>query len=221
MLHQLKWHSSIGTVTARHKDRPKDLAKPRRERRRQENESEILDAAEALFAARGFERATMADLARASRFALGTLYNTLGSKEEILHRVLARHLTAMRAEANDAEARAKTPRDKLAARILARVHYLARHRAFFALYVSKVPGHSTVPSGKLGGEVLASVRWDLARTSRLFRAHRAGGCDAATRALLFYGATRAFVVERVLRSAKPPTDGEVLSAVHALLDGLM
>ena len=48
-----------------------------------------------------------------------------------------------------------------------------------------------------------------------------GGCDAATRALLFYGATRAFVVERVLRSAKPPTDGEVLSAVHALLDGLM
>ena len=45
--------------------------------------TDILKAAESLFAEKGFHGATMADLAAQSEFSVGTLYKFFGSKEEV------------------------------------------------------------------------------------------------------------------------------------------
>jgi TetR/AcrR family transcriptional regulator len=55
----------------------------RRERERLRHRSEILDAAEAVFAEKGFHRTTVDDIAARSEFAVGTIYNFFESKEQL------------------------------------------------------------------------------------------------------------------------------------------
>jgi AcrR family transcriptional regulator len=55
----------------------------RRERERQRHRTEILDSARQVFCSRGYERATMADIAAEAQFAVGTLYRFFRSKESL------------------------------------------------------------------------------------------------------------------------------------------
>ena len=55
----------------------------RRERERLRHRGEILDAAEAVFAEKGFHRTTVDDIAARSEFAVGTIYNFFESKEQL------------------------------------------------------------------------------------------------------------------------------------------
>lgn len=60
----------------------------RKERERARHRREILDAAERLFAEKGFHGATTEEIARRAEFAVGTLYKFFASKEEIYTAVL-------------------------------------------------------------------------------------------------------------------------------------
>jgi len=60
----------------------------RKERERARHRREILDAAERLFAEKGFHGATTEEIARRAEFAVGTLYKFFKSKEEIYNAVL-------------------------------------------------------------------------------------------------------------------------------------
>jgi len=66
----------------------------RRERQRKEREARVLRAASFLFARRGFERTTMANIAGRSRLAVGTIYNYFRSKPEIILALLRRDASA-------------------------------------------------------------------------------------------------------------------------------
>ncbi len=55
----------------------------RRERERQERRSSILDAAEEVFRDKGFDHATMGDIARAAELSKGTLYLYFKSKDDL------------------------------------------------------------------------------------------------------------------------------------------
>lgn len=50
----------------------------------EERRSQILRAAAKVFAAKGYERATIADIARAARVAEGSIYNYFKNKEDVL-----------------------------------------------------------------------------------------------------------------------------------------
>jgi len=56
--------------------------------------NEILDAAERLFAARGFEKATVNDILNATGIAKGTFYYYFKSKEEVLDAIIRRRIDA-------------------------------------------------------------------------------------------------------------------------------
>ena len=55
----------------------------RRERERHRHIGEILDAAETVFAEKGYEGARMNDIARKAEFSVGYLYQTWDSKEDL------------------------------------------------------------------------------------------------------------------------------------------
>jgi len=55
----------------------------------------ILDAAARVFAEKGYERATMADVARAAGFAKASAYHYFDSKEALLYALLDRSLDAL------------------------------------------------------------------------------------------------------------------------------
>jgi len=55
----------------------------RRERERQRHRREILRAAEIVFARKGFEKATIAEIAQEADFSVGTIYNLFEDKEDL------------------------------------------------------------------------------------------------------------------------------------------
>jgi AcrR family transcriptional regulator len=62
----------------------------RRERLKQERQERILDAAAAIFAEKGYHRATIRDIATQADVADGTIYNYYDSKFDLLIAILAR-----------------------------------------------------------------------------------------------------------------------------------
>ena len=63
----------------------------RREREREARRNRILDAAQEEFLGRGFDAATMGDVADRAELGKGTLYNYFSTKEELLLGVVVRH----------------------------------------------------------------------------------------------------------------------------------
>lgn len=61
---------------------------PRKEREKLNRKMEILDAAIELFAMKGFFNTTLDEIAAASEFGKGTLYNYFSSKEEIIKSII-------------------------------------------------------------------------------------------------------------------------------------
>jgi len=64
----------------------------RREREREERRKYILEKAQGLFARKGYLRTSMAEIAEASEFAVGSLYSMFTSKEEILATIFTEHI---------------------------------------------------------------------------------------------------------------------------------
>ena len=62
----------------------------RRERERESHRQEILDAAEEIFAEKGFGDATLEDIAKKADFAVGTIYNFFNGKNDLVNNVLVR-----------------------------------------------------------------------------------------------------------------------------------
>jgi AcrR family transcriptional regulator len=184
-----------------------------RERDRARHEVEILEAAERLFATKGFGVATMHEVAAEAGFAIATLYNHFDSKDEVLDRLLERHLATISGEIAAAMARAGSARARIEAQVVARADYLARHRDFFLLYHREIPGSASE-------RVAKAIDEQVALLAAAFRELGIANADAPTRALVFHGATRAYITERILKSEKPLRPVELKRIVAALLDGL-
>jgi AcrR family transcriptional regulator len=97
----------------------------------------ILDAAEAVFAERGFHGARIQDIAERARIAVGTVYNHFSDKDEILSALLDERteglLAQVRAGITDPPTAARGFRARLEARVAGMLSYVEQHRAFFAI----------------------------------------------------------------------------------------
>ncbi|WP_315836574.1 helix-turn-helix domain-containing protein [Bradyrhizobium prioriisuperbiae] len=78
---------------------------PKRERGRQ-RVAAILDAGAAVFAEKGFDAATMTEIAARADTAIGSLYRFFPTKEVLADALLTRHWERLRAALDDIEARA-------------------------------------------------------------------------------------------------------------------
>lgn len=119
----------------------------RRERERARHREEILREAEHIFAERGYEGASMADIAAAAEFSVGSLYNFFRDKADLGEEVMAR-ICEERAETLEALARRRLPA-AVALRELAAsfVRHLAAHGAFLRMSfrLQSARGHSKPP----------------------------------------------------------------------------
>lgn len=94
----------------------------------------IVEAAAALFASRGFNGASVADIADRCKTSKSLIYHYYESKEDILYDVMISHVRALEAAANDAMAGKDGPEQKL--RDLAQL--------FMALYVGAADRHKVL-----------------------------------------------------------------------------
>ena len=148
----------MSTSSARHAGAPPR----RRDEARALFRNAILEAAEAVFAERGFHRARIQDVAARARIAVGTVYNHFDEKEDILRALLEERTEGL---ATQVERRSDDPRDfetALTARIERMLHYVETHRAFFIVAaehgaIGASSASATVPVGK-AARGLARVR---------------------------------------------------------------
>ncbi len=109
-----------------------------------DREAEILDAAQALFAEKGFEAASVAEIARRADVAEGTLYLYAATKRDLLSRVVERWYAGLIEALKPAIAAETGARDRLAA--FARRHFsvFVEHAAFGRLLARDIrsePGY--------------------------------------------------------------------------------
>ncbi len=76
----------------------RDLRSEREQHRREENKIYILNAAESVFARKGFSYATMDDIAGEAQFSKATIYHYFKSKKEIFFEIMLKSLDEMNGE---------------------------------------------------------------------------------------------------------------------------
>ncbi len=148
-----------------------------------DREAEILDAAQALFAEKGFEAASVAEIARRADVAEGTLYLYAATKRDLLSRVVERWYAGLIEALKPAIAAETGARDRLAA--FARRHFsvFVEHAAFGRLLARDIrsePGYrdsalyrmnrdytrlfmDIVRDGQREGAIRADLPLDIAR----------------------------------------------------------
>ncbi len=99
-----------------------------------ERKEAIVHAAAALFASRGFNGASVADIAQRCKTSKSLVYHYYEAKEDILYDVMISHVRALEAAARDAMAGTAQPEQKL--RDLAQL--------FMALYVGAADRHKVL-----------------------------------------------------------------------------
>jgi len=110
----------------------------------------LLAAAARVFAARGYDRTSMRDLARASRMSLAGMYYYVAGKEDLLLEIQKGSFERVRRGAEEAVAGAATPEERLLA-------FIRHHVMFFTSHMDemKVLAHE---AESLTGAPLEEVR---------------------------------------------------------------
>ena len=129
---------------------------PRTKRKQREYEArrqEILAAAECLFSKNGFFKTSMAEIATAAQFAMGTVYRFFKSKEEIYISIVEAKVEELAELLDKAITNEKSSSNKLNAFIQVKLAYADRNRDFFRIYVSEWGGFEWTIKSAFGERV--------------------------------------------------------------------
>jgi AcrR family transcriptional regulator len=122
----------------------------RRERERQARRQEILNAAEKLFAQKGFFKTTLADIAKDSEFGMATIYQFFPSKEEIYFTLITEKTEQLFSLTEKALSRFDSSLDKLKALVTTAFDFFEDHRDFFKIFISERSGFEWMAKEDLG-----------------------------------------------------------------------
>jgi AcrR family transcriptional regulator len=114
----------------------------------------ILEAARKVFAQKGFNLATVDDVAAAAGVAKGTVYLYYESKRDIYFAALKFGLERMYSVLDEKLKNAATPEDKLRTFIAVKLAYFDDNRDFFKIYYSEI-GNICIHPGTIDSEFQA------------------------------------------------------------------
>ena len=192
------------------------MARPtRRERERERHRQEVLEAAEAVFAEKGFHDATVQEIAERAEFAVGSLYNMFESKTAIYYELLE-----MRARQYVEQVRSSTqglpgPLEKIRAIIRAKLEFFDRNQRFFAIFARATTGEQQGPPLGMSKKASATYRDYVEMVGGVFEQGTRQGLFAPispdVAAVLFEGMTNAIIGHAI------HTGGERLAGITAEL----
>jgi AcrR family transcriptional regulator len=107
----------------------------RKEMEFQFRRTEILNQAERIFAAKGFHNATMAEIANASGFATGTLYQFFEGKESLYNVMVSEKIDRMYSEIRIAANREEKLTDKIKKLVESHFHFVENNVDFCDLLI--------------------------------------------------------------------------------------
>ena len=187
-----------------------------------ERADEILQAARHIFAAEGFERATIQRVAETAGIAKGTVYLYYRSKEELYWATMRHGLEELHRQSAAAIAAAPTTAARLRAFVATRLRYLDDNRDFFGIYFS-VLGQTR--SGSPAPELEALYLTQVDVLEGLIAEGMAAGELRAdlrprTTAFAILDLTRSLVGQRVRGWSKAAADDDLEMLVAMLWTGI-
>ncbi|MBM3659572.1 MAG: TetR/AcrR family transcriptional regulator [Actinobacteria bacterium] len=199
------------------------LREQRRRARAEFHREHLLDAAEAVFGARGFQDATIKEIAERAEISVGAVYGIVDGKEDLLAQTLARRGTEFLAEMERVVAGSSDPRATLRSLADAQIGFFRRHPSFGRLWLRSVgPGRFGLSPSSLdrlgvNADRAVEMEADVIRRGQAAGVVRAG--DPFVLAAVFSGIVQAY------QANDPASVGEVggerlaLADLHALLEG--
>jgi len=109
----------------------------RKERERLVHRKEILMAAEKVFAAKGFFRTTMSEVAEAAEFGTGTLYKYFDSKENLYFTLINEKGEEIEGRVKKELSRKVPAKDRIEKVLKLQFEFIEQNRDFFRIYVSE------------------------------------------------------------------------------------
>jgi TetR/AcrR family transcriptional regulator len=200
----------------------------RRERRRllhQElSREQLLDAAEEVFAAKGYHDATLKEVAALAEFSVGSVYSFFENKDDLLLGVWLRRGAEFLPALDEALADATDPVDELHRLVDFQVDFFRRHPHFGRLYLRSAGSTMLAPEAPTSDRIAENIRIVVARQTDLFaRGQRAGLLrpgDPGVLARLLSGIVQAYQAADPLVSGDPGAEGRLtLTDLHAIVDG--
>jgi len=185
--------------------------------------SGILKAARKVFARRGYDGATMDDVAEACSIAKGTLYLYFKSKRQIYLGVLKEDLHSLRDETGRAIQAADSATAKIRAFITTRFDFFERHREFFRIYNSDIsaifitahPMQRDLREFYLEqARLLTDILTEGIRTGEL------RDVPAQSAAFVVYDLTRACIARRVLGLGNHSTEADAGALIDLIWRGI-
>jgi AcrR family transcriptional regulator len=119
----------------------------RKEREREQHRIEILAAAERVFERNGYLGTTVEDIAEEAEFAVGTLYNFFGSKEELYAEVAAKTARDFMESFERVALTKENPEEAIGSLIELRLTHFEEHRGFFRVMLDafRAGGQGPIP----------------------------------------------------------------------------
>jgi AcrR family transcriptional regulator len=134
----------------------------------------ILDAAILVFARKGYQAATMAEIARQAGFAAASLYNYFPGKLEIFDAMVARLDEEYLAVFDEPPPADRDFAGRIEALVRRQLEVTRRRRGVFRIYLSLQGGAGTIPSERAARGHAANFRSYMARYADWMRAALAG-----------------------------------------------
>jgi AcrR family transcriptional regulator len=110
----------------------------RKEREKQLHREEILDAALSLFSSKGFHNVSMQDIANASEFGVGTIYNFFPGKDSLFEELMNRTCEQVLSEFSEILDGEGSEKERLADFIRHQPEFQQKHGREITLYLSEV-----------------------------------------------------------------------------------
>ena len=200
----------------------------RRTRRRQLHQElareQLLDAAEEVFAAKGYHEATLKEVAALAEFSVGSVYSFFENKDDLLLEVWLRRGAEFIPELDVALAEATDPVDELHRLVDFQVGFFRRHPNFGRLYLRSAGSTMLAPEAPTSDRLAENLRTVMGRQSDLIRRGQRQGAfrsgDAGVLARLLSGIVQAFqAVDLAVTGESAADERLTLAELHAIVDG--
>ena len=197
----------------------------RKERERQRHREEVLEAAEVVFAEKGFYRSTVEDVAERAEFSIGTLYNFFSSKEELYQSLMEMRIHQLNVEANAVLDEASNPEELIQAYIRAKIELSFKYESFAKLYTRERMG-DRFSNAELWREKMGPLFEQVhKRLTRAFQEGIATGrfrsdLDQVDMAIALDGMTDEFMFEWLVNPARVKLEEKFNVICGLILDGV-
>ncbi len=203
-------------------------ATSRRELRRQQHaelsRTQLLDAAEEVFGAKGFHDTTLKEVAELAEFSVGSVYSFFANKDDLFLQVFLRRGDELLPQMEAVVASDTPPLDQLRALVELEVGFFRQHRHFARLYLRSSASTSLPPTPVYDGfkanfERAMGLQGDVFRRGQELGALRDGDPYVLARMLSGIVATFQLLDPATGSDDAAPGGGMPLDDLHEIVAG--